>query len=86
MNSKGIPQRRPAQTAARPPRTVHDDQTSIRKCSASASRAWLPVALAVLARAWDRETSTTMEPIITANAIQLGAISTGFPTSRSIAS
>ena len=48
--------------------TTDDDQTSVEKCRASASSAWLRYFLAARSRARERERSTAMETAITAKA------------------
>ncbi len=63
-------------THARPKNTTSDDHTSVEKCSASASSAWLLYFKAACFNALDREISTTIETAITAKAQKVGCTST----------
>ena len=62
-----VPVRCENHTPARPTSTTADDQTSVEKCSASASRAWLRCRRATAASARERERSIPMEMAITRN-------------------
>src|SRR5260370_13534571 len=67
---------RPSRMSVRPSTTTPADQTSVEKCSASASRAWLSYLLAMRPRARDRHQSTAIEISITAKAQMDGSTST----------
>ena len=53
--SQGSPSRWPANTPQSPKSTTADDQMSVEKCSASASKAWLAYLSAARLRARERE-------------------------------
>ena len=55
----------PINTANNPKMTTVDDQTSVEKCKASASRAWLACFLAIFISALDLVKSITIETAIT---------------------
>ncbi len=57
-----------------PKNTTSEDQTSVEKCKASASRAWLEYLSAARLSALDREISMTIEKITTTKAQMFGSI------------
>src|SRR4051812_475851 len=84
-----MPYLRPTATTVNPTTTTALDHTSVEKCSASASRAWLSYFTAIRLSARERHQSTAMEQNITRNAVTLGSISTWwkkrrFPASHKI--
>ena len=66
-----------ARTPTSPKSTTHDDQISVEKCKASASRAWLWYFFDTRSKAREREKSTTIESMTTRNAHGLGSTSIG---------
>ena len=85
LPSQAIPLRFEIHTVSRPAITTVLDQTSVEKCSASASSAWLLCFFATRYSIRERETSTTIESAITAKDQTVTSISIFPEVSRSTA-
>src|SRR5580765_7187047 len=67
-------QREPTQTSANPRATTPLEKTSVLKCSASASSAWMSYLSAIFWSLCERHQSTAIERNITTNAAMEGSM------------
>src|SRR3990170_1714729 len=86
FTSQGIPKRADKTTRINPAITTEEDQMSVEKCRASASRAWLSYFLAALASECERPKSTRIEMPMIRNAQMEASTSTLLKNSLKMAS